>query len=134
MEGAVYVGSELRALPRYPAQAREGEDLEAPGVGEKGQVEARHRPQAAEPLDPSVPRSQVEVVGVGQDDLGADFAYLVGPQRLDARLRPDGHEGGRRHRSAGQRHACRPGFGRRGFDLKEVHGLDPSRRTSMASP
>ena len=38
---------------------------------------------------------EVQVVGVREDDVGAERANLVGMERLDGALRPDGHERGR---------------------------------------
>ena len=47
---------------------------------------------AAERLDDRLAGSEVEVVRVGEDDVGAERADLVGVERLDGSLRPDGHE------------------------------------------
>ena len=50
---------------------------------------------AAEGLDDRLAGSEVEVVRVGEDDVGAERADLVRVERLDGSLRPDGHEGRR---------------------------------------
>ena len=55
-----------------------------------------HEPvEAAEALDPLVAGTQVQVVRVGEDDLRAGLLEVVRVERLDRRVRADGHEGRR---------------------------------------
>ena len=48
--------------------------------------------QAAEPRDQLVARAQEQVIGVAEDDCGADRLEVAVQRRLDAALRADGHE------------------------------------------
>ena len=58
-------------------QVAERHDLEAARVGQDRAVPVHEPVEAAEPRDPLVAGSQVEVVGVGQDDRRADLAEIV---------------------------------------------------------
>jgi hypothetical protein len=51
--------------------------------------------EASELPDELVTGPEVQVVRVAQEDLGAKRGHLVRVERLDRRLRPDGHEDGR---------------------------------------
>ncbi len=53
--------------------------------------------QAAERRDPLGARPQHQVVGIGENDIGAGGAHVVMVHALDRRLRADRHEGRRAH-------------------------------------
>ena len=53
--------------------------------------------QTAERRDALRRRPQHQVIGVGQDDIGAGRAYIVVMHALDGRLRTYRHEGRRAH-------------------------------------
>ena len=75
----------------------EREDLEAAGVGEDRQVPRHEAVQPAELADQLVAGPEMQVVGVAEQDLGAEVAHLVRVQRLHGPLRADRHEDGRAH-------------------------------------
>ena len=82
-----------------------------PRVGEDRAVPAHEGVQAAEAGDALGAGAQHQVVGVGEDDVGAGGLHLVEVQRLDGGGGADRHEGGRadpamrRHHLAAARRA-----------------------------
>ena len=108
---AVHVAAEARPLLVDRPVVREREDLEAAGVGEDGAVPAHEAVDPAHAPERLRARPEHEVVGVREDDLGAEGADVVGREAGDARARPDGHErrrldgavGGREGAAAGAR-------------------------------
>jgi len=75
------------------AERGQAEDLVAAGVGQDRSGPRHEAVEAAERLDETVTRTQDEVVGVGEDDLGPDLGEVGGSQAL---VRPRGshrHEG-----------------------------------------
>jgi len=94
------------------AQLRQTKGLESAAVGQDRAVPAHELVQAPEIADQVRARPQVEVVGVAQDDLRADFAELRGRERLHRALRADRHEDRRLDRpvaGAQPTPACRRG-------------------------
>ena len=71
------------------------------------QPENACKPPCSETM--SSPGSEVQVVGVGEDHVGAHGPHLVGMQALDGRLGADGHE--RRGRDLAVRRPHDPGPG-----------------------
>lgn len=84
--GAVNVGLEGDAVSVNFAAAAEAEDLEATAVGQNWPRPGHEAVQAAHLLDDVVARPEVEVVGVGQDELRAQLHQISRPQRLDRGL------------------------------------------------
>jgi hypothetical protein len=83
--------------------------------------------QSAQLGDHLVPGAEMEVVRVAEQDLRAGGADLVRVERLDGRLRPDGHERGRRDLAVRGFEDAGPGL--------SVGRRDPeAHRISMASP
>ncbi len=78
MDRPVEVRAERHALLVDDPQVPEGHDLEATRVGEDRPVPAHEPMQATEPLDALMAGSQVQVVGVREDDRGADVVEIVG--------------------------------------------------------
>ena len=76
---------------------RQGEDLEAAGVGEDGTVPFHETVDAAHALEDFRARAQEKVIGIGKEDLGARFFERFRQLRLHRRLRAHGHEEGRAH-------------------------------------
>ncbi len=109
---AVEVAAERDPIVVHDAQVAERDDLEAAGIGEDRAVPGHEPVQAAEPLDPLVARSQVQVVRVGEDDRGADLADVVGMERLHGRVRADRHELRGLDDAVGQLEAADAGAGR----------------------
>ena len=81
----------------------EAEDLEAAAVGENRLFPIHEFVQPAGGADDVESGTQIEMVGVAEDDLRAHLAEFARVERLDAGLRADGHEHRRFH------HAMRGG-------------------------
>ena len=75
-----------------PAEFPERDHLEATRVRENGPVPIHELVQAAEPGDPLVTRTQVQVVCVRQDYRGANGTEILRVERLDRCVRADRHE------------------------------------------
>ena len=88
----VEVRAEAHAVIAHLAQFVEREDLKAAGVGEQGVRPTDEFVQAAHAADGLVSRTQVEVIGVTEDDLGAERFQRVLRDGLDRSLCADGHE------------------------------------------
>ena len=93
--GAVDVGAEFTPLLTQLADARQGEHLEAAGVGEDGTVPCVETMQTAGGTEDFKTGTKVEVVGVAQDDPGAYLlAQLAEMHTLHAAAGAYGHEDG----------------------------------------
>ena len=77
------------------------EHLEAAGVGQDRPVPGHELVQPAELGDQVGAGAEVQVVGVGEDDLRAEGAQLGRIDALDRRLRPNRHERGRAYLAVG---------------------------------
>ena len=91
MRGAVDMRLEGHAVLLDTAELRQRHDLIAAGVGEDGAVPAHEAVQPAKLGDALGARPQHEMIGVGEDDVGAGRAH---------RLRQHGLDRGRRCRPA----------------------------------
>ena len=89
---AVEMRAERDAVVVDRAQVAQADHLVAAGVGQDRPVPGHELVQAAEALDALVAGPQVQVVGVAQDDLGADLVEVVGIERLDRGVGADRHE------------------------------------------
>ncbi len=76
--GAIEVGAEVDAIGGDFAEFGEGEDLEAAGVGEHGAAPGHEAVDAAHAGDEVVTGAEVEMVGVGEDDLRAEAGGAEG--------------------------------------------------------
>jgi hypothetical protein len=117
-EPPLHVGRELRREPgqvavvdraerdavlvRFRDRVPQREHLEAAGVREDRTVPAHEPVQAAELLDHVDGGPEEQVVRVPEDDRGTDRPQPVRVEPLDGRLRPDRHEGRRRHVAVGR--------------------------------
>ncbi len=72
---------------------RQREDLEAAAIGQYGTRPLHEFVQPAELLDQRLARTQCEMVGVGEHDLGAGFGDLGRSQRFERAVGADRHEG-----------------------------------------
>ena len=70
---------------------RQGKDLESAAVRQDRAVPAHKPVQAARFPDQGFARPQVQVVGIGQEDLCADLLHLPRRHRLDAGAGAHGH-------------------------------------------
>ncbi len=97
--------------------------LKAAGVGEDRPRPVGEGMQPAKRRHPFGARPQHQVVGVAEDDVGAEFPHLVGIHRLDGAGRADRHEGRRTDDAARQREAAGTGgaVGRRDGKIDAAH-------------
>ena len=114
--GAVYVGGEGAAFVLQFADRSQGEDLEAAAVRQDGAVPAFEPVESAGLVKHVEARTEIEVIGVPEDDLGTYILFQIPViDAFDGPYSPDGHEDG-------------------GMDLPVV-GLDktgPCRRCTVA--
>ena len=105
------------------ADRAEREHLETAAVREDGPIPRLEGVQAACGTQGVEPRAQVEVVGVAQDDLGADVLPQVAViDALDGTYRPDGHENGGMDLAVVRLDDARAGGGMRiGRSLRKFH-------------
>jgi hypothetical protein len=115
---AVEVRLEDDAVLRDAAARGEREHLVAARVGEDGPVPADERVQAAERGDALVAGAHVQVIGVGQDDPGAERVDRVERERLDRAARADRHERRRLDVPVRQAQSSAAGASRSGEDLE----------------
>ena len=69
--------AELAPSSSMRARRRQAEDLIAAAVGEDRPVPADEAVQPAAPRDQLVARPQVQVIGVAEDDLGAEILEVA---------------------------------------------------------
>ena len=93
MKIPIQMRAEFDALVGDLPQAAEAENLEPAGVGQNG-VRPRHEAvQAAHAADQFMAGANEQVVGIGEQNLDAEFSGEVAfGQALDCGLRPDRHE------------------------------------------
>ena len=90
---AVDVRAEVAPLLAQLAAGGQREDLEAAAVGEHRPLPGREAVHAARLFDNLHAGTQVEVVGVGQNNLGVSLvAHIAVEEPLDGGGRTDGHE------------------------------------------
>ena len=127
MGGAIQVGAELHAFFAYLAQFVEAEDLKAARVGQHGPRPGDESMESPKPAYQLVARSQVEVVGVGENDLRVQLFEQMLRNCLDGPGCADGHEGRGLDQPMRQRHRRSPRLTTDGFYLKsERHVGDSS--------
>ena len=82
------------AVFAQPCAATQTEDLVAAGIGEDRPRPAHERVQTAEACDQIVARTQVQVIRIGEDDLGAEIVEHLDRHALDGRAVPTGMNAG----------------------------------------
>ena len=92
MRRAVDVTLEGHAVVVDCAGLCQREDLEAARIGEYGEGPTHELMQATHVTHDLVAGTQVEMVGVAQDERGIDLLELFGREGLDRRLRADRRE------------------------------------------
>src|SRR5579885_2989929 len=96
---AIEVRTKAYALVSDFAQLREAIDLVSAGIGEN-RARPGHEPvQAAQPAHQLVPRPQVQMIGIGEDNGRAELLEGLLPQALYRGLRPHRHERRSLHRA-----------------------------------
>ena len=116
--GAVDMGADEQAVFGDAAEHTQGVGLEAARVGEDGAVPSHEGVQASEALHGLDAGPQGEVVGVRQDDVGAQLPGLLGRKGLDGALGGDGHEGGGGHAPVGRGEQPGAGVAAGGLELE----------------
>ena len=94
--------AEAHALLRNLAQASQAPYLEAAAVRQHGAVPPREGVQATEVADGFITRAQAEVVGVAEDDVGAERLQIFRVQGFNRALCAYGHEDGGGHITMGE--------------------------------
>src|SRR5688500_8585646 len=84
---------EIGALLADRAPFGEAEDLEAAAVGQQRLRPANEAMETAAPSDQLVARAQEQVVGVAEDDLGAELLQVAMERGFDRALGAHRHEG-----------------------------------------
>src|SRR5713101_3526497 len=97
MRRSVQVGSEASAFLGDRSSLRKTEDLISAAVSQDRLVPPDESVQASAPDDQVVAGSQIQMVGVAQQDFGADRLEVLVGYALDRALRPPRHECGSRH-------------------------------------
>ena len=92
MPGTVHNGAEVHAIGIELERVGEREDLEAAAVGEHGMIPVHETVDTTGLADDVDAGPQVQVVGVGEDDLGVQGLELGVGDALDGGLRAHGHE------------------------------------------
>ena len=93
----VQVRTEFETVFPHPSQALEAHHLIAAAIGKDRTRPAHELVQAAQVADQFVPRTQVEVIGVGENNLGANLLEQILRHAFDSSGSPDRHEDGRFH-------------------------------------
>ena len=93
-EGAIEVRAEFDSVRFDFADGCQAEDLKAAAVGEDGQRPVDKFVEAAGGADDVHPGTDVEMIGVTEDDLSTEFAEFARVDGFDAALCADGHEDG----------------------------------------
>ena len=105
------MGAKLDSLFAQPAQAFQAEDLKPATVGQNRTIPGHETVQSAGLLNPLKPRPQIQMVGVGQDDFGPDFAQFARGHGLDCCLGRHRHEGGGLHPTVSRHHTAQACLG-----------------------
>ena len=101
MTGPVDVAPEDHTVVPDLVAVCEREDLVAARVGEDRPIPAHEFVDSAQLLDQFMPRTQVKVVGVGEDHGRSGALDLLGRNAFDGAAGAHGHEDGRLHLSVG---------------------------------
>ena len=94
VQAAVDMAAKGHAVIVQPAVVGQAEDLIAAGIGEDGAVIGHKSVQPAQALDQLMAGAQIEVIGVGEDQLAAGFGKVARLQRLDIGKRAHRRKGG----------------------------------------
>ena len=115
---AVEVRPEGYAIFGEFAQVAEREDLEAAGIGEHRAGPGHEPVQSAKFADLLVPRPEIKMIGVAEDDLRAEFLENILRNGLNGSDGADRHEDGSFHDAVREFHAPGARESVLGFDLE----------------
>src|SRR5882762_7288038 len=105
---AVEMGAEAHAPIGHFSQLGKAKDLIAARIREDGVRPGHELVQAAKLADEFVPRAQIKMIGVCEDDVGAELFERFLAEALDGRLSAHGHEHRRFDHAMGRRQAPTP--------------------------
>ena len=133
---AVEVRLELGSLLGDAADLGEAHDLEPARVGEDRPVPAHEPVQPAEAGDALRARAQHQVIGVGENDVGAGGLHLLGIEGLHGRDRADRHECRRAHDPARRRNLARARVAvrREDAEAEDLSHRNPCRGSAHRAP
>src|SRR6202790_5827743 len=116
------------ALIRNFAQFGKTEHLEAARIGQNRMRPGHELVQPAESAHSFMPRTQIQMISIGENDLDAQLFERLVAQALYGRLRADRHEERRLHRPAGriQNAAPRPSRSSFCYFKRKTHTLSVS--------
>lgn len=142
LRGEVHLAAIDRRTETHPlltdlAHLGEAEDLETARIGEDGPPPVHEAVQTAELGDQGRARTQHQVEGVAEDDLGAQPLEFLRGHRLDRAIGADGHEGGCLDAAVDGMHTATACCAIRGEQfVPQVHGPAScmARSRNMASP
>jgi len=115
-------------------QGGERHDLEAAGIGQDRPLPLAELMEPAEPRHALGARAEHQMVGVAQDDVGAEGLDLVHRDCLDRAGRADRHEGGRADLAAGGLKHAGAGAAIDGVDAERQRGHQAAFHSRLASP
>ena len=119
--GAVHMTLKLDPVLADPPETLEREDLEPAGVGEHRARPGGEPVQAAHVADDVLAGTQVQMIRVAEDDLGAGAADVLGAESADDTVGADRHEGRRLHRAVRQGEGARSRGSLGGVESKLEH-------------
>jgi hypothetical protein len=112
-ERAIEMRTEFDAVSFDFADSGEAEDLEAAAVGQDRELPIDEVVKATCGADDVHPGTDMEMIGVAEDDLSTQFAEFAWVDGFDAALGADRHEDGSVDNAVGSRKAATASFGRR---------------------
>ena len=128
MQGAVQVGLEFDSVLVHFPKLGQRPHLKAAGIGQDRPRPVHEFVQPAQSSNPFRPRAQHQVIGVGENALGAGFGDRVRRHRLDRSGGADGHERWRVDGPMRRQQAAGPGLavGVENFKIEDAHLFETS--------
>ena len=112
------MGAKFHPVLGNAAQRAQAECLEAAAIGQNGFVPGVEGVQAAASGHQFVAGTQIQMIGVAQNDLSADSLQIVGGYGFDAAHRAHGHEDGGSDGAVGGVQYARAGRAVRAVEFK----------------
>ena len=115
---AIQMRPKLHPVLGHLAQFIEAEDLKAARVSQNGAIPAHKPVQPAKPANQLMPRPQIKMIRIAQNDPRPQLFEQMLRNSLDRSHRPHRHEDRRLHRRMRQRHRGAASVATRCMDLK----------------
>ena len=106
---AIEMGAEFDAMRLDLPNCGKAEDLEAAAVSKDRELPIDEIMQATRGADDVHPGTDMEMIGVAEDDLSTQFSEFAGVDGFDAALCANGHENWSVHHAVRSRKAAAPG-------------------------